>query len=110
MIFHNDKATITRPTAVKENGEINYIDTLITSEMPCHLSVNTLPATNQTQSTATVLYTFKLFHMTSLGIVINPNDKITVTTQQGQVFNLRAGKSHAYPLTVQTECEDLHIV
>lgn len=105
-MFRNDRATVKRPKKTKLNGEIIYLSPEIIAEnIPCHLSVKALSPINQSDSTATVLYDFVLFYDTALNVTINPNDIITVTTAQGQEYELRAGESKKYPLTVQTHCE-----
>jgi hypothetical protein len=42
-------------------------------------------------------------------VTIQANDKIAVTTAQGQEYALRAGESHKYGLTTQTHCEVLKV-
>lgn len=110
-MFRRDLATVTRTTQDTIEGEVIYGENIvIASNIPCHLSVNTISPVNQSDSTASVMYDYKLFYDTSLGIVIKPNDIINVTTAQGQQFEIVAGESHIYPLTVQTHCEDVKIV
>lgn len=105
-MFRLDKCTIKRPTKTKVNGEVIYEPaTVIYSDVPCHLSRNTLSPLNQSDSTATVLMDYVLFIDTSQHVTINKNDIIEVTTQFGEEIELRAGESHKYPLTIQTHCE-----
>ena len=110
-MFRDDICTIIRPISIEEQGEIiGYEEKEIASNIPCHLSVKSISATNQTQSTATVLLVYVLYINTDLGITIKPNDKIKVTTSQGQEYELKAGESHKYKLTTQTHCEVVDIV
>lgn len=106
-MFRLDKCTIRRPKKTKVNGEIIYgTPETIYSNIPCHLSVKSLSAVNQSDSTGTVLLDYVLFIDTNLGVTINKNDIIEVVTGMGeQVYNLRAGESKKYPLTIQTHCE-----
>ena len=92
-MFRLDKCTIKRPTKTKVNGEVIYTEpTTVYADIPCHLSVKTISAVNQSSSTAKVLLDFVLF--------------IEVTTGQNQnYYKLRAGESKVYPLTIQTHCE-----
>ena len=83
-------------------------ETVIYSNVPCHLSVKALSPVNQTESTAKVLLDYVLFIDTnnSLNVTINKNDIIEVTQGVGgQSITLRAGESQKYPLTIQTHCE-----
>ena len=105
-MFRNDRCTIKRPTKTNINGEVIYLpETVIYENVPCHLSVKALSPVNQSQSTATVMLDYVLFIDTKLGITINKNDIVEVTTAQGDSYKLRAGESHKYPLTTQTHCE-----
>ena len=105
-MFRDDKCTITRPIAIEEQGEtIGYDEKIIAVDVPCHLSVKSINPVNQTHSTATVLLDYTLYFDTNLNITIESNDKIIVTTAQGQVYELSAGESHKYKLTTQTHCE-----
>ena len=105
-MFRNDICTIERPVEIEEEGEtIGWTDELVAVDVPCHLSVKTISPVNQTQSTATVLLDYVLFLDTKHGVTIQANDKISVTTAQGQYYELRAGESHKYRLTTQTHCE-----
>ena len=106
-MFRQDKCTIKRPKKTKVNGEVIYgTPEIIYSNIPCHLSVKSLSAVNQSDSTGTVLLDYVLFIDTNLGVTINKNDIIEVTTGTGeQVYKLRAGESKKYPLTTQTHCE-----
>lgn len=106
-MFRLDRCTIKRPKKTKVNGEVIYgTPKTIYSDIPCHLSVKSLSATNQSDSTATVLLDYVLFIDTNLGVTINKNDIIEVVTGMGeQVYKLRAGESKKYPLTTQTHCE-----
>lgn len=110
-MFRNDRCTIKRPLIENINGEDIYSENMtVYSNVPCHLSVGSVSAVNQSQSTAKVMYDFKLFIDTCLGVVIKPNDLIEVTTVQGQEYSLRAGESKIYALTTQTYCEDNKVV
>lgn len=110
-MFRNDLFTAKRPKAIKYQNETIFGEPEIFVEnMPCHLSVKALSPVNQSQSNATVLYDFTLFYDTASGIILEANDTIDVTTAGGQHYELRAGESHIYPLTVQTHCEDVRIV
>lgn len=110
-MFRDDICTIERPVEVEEQGEIiEWRDELIASNIPCHLSVKSISQTNQSDSTATVLLDYVLYIDTKLGIDIHSNDKIKVTTAQGQEYELRAGESHRYKLTTQTHCEVVKVV
>lgn len=110
-MFRDDRCYIERPVQIKEEGEtIDYQDELIAVDLPCHLSVLSKSAVVQTQSTATVLLDYVLYIDTKYGITIQSNDKITVTTAQGQKYQLRAGESHKYRLTTQTHCEVTKVV
>lgn len=110
-MFRDDKCTIIRPVEIEEQGEtIGWEDALIAEDIPCHLSVKAISPVNQTQSTATVLYDYVLFLDTKNGVTIQANDKIKVTTAQGQYYELRAGESHKYRLTTQTHCEVVKVV
>ena len=106
-MFRLDKCTIKRPTKTKVNGEVIYdIPNTIYTDIPCHLSVKSLSAVNQSDSTGEVILDYVLFIDTKTGVTINKNDIIEVTTGTGeQVYNLRAGESKKYPLTIQTHCE-----
>ena len=105
-MFRDDICTIKRPNRTKVKGETIWGEPLLIAEnIPCHLSVKSISQTVQSQSTATILYDYTLFIDTSLGVVINANDIIEVTTHHGQVRKLRAGESHIYGLTTQTHCE-----
>ena len=107
-MFRDDRCTIKRKPKTKVNGEVIYgNETAIFSNVPCHLSVKSLSAVNQSQSTATVLLDYVLFidRNNSLNVSINRNDIIEVTTAAGDSYRLRAGESHKYPMTIQTHCE-----
>lgn len=105
-MFRDDRCSIERPVEIKEEGEtVGWQDDLIVTDLPCHLSVVSKSAVDQTQSTATVLLDYVLYIDTKYGITILENDKITVTTAQGQRYQLRAGESHKYRFTTQTRCE-----
>jgi hypothetical protein len=105
-MFRDARCRIKRPTKTKVNGEVIYLpETVIYENVPCHLSVKALSPVNQSDSTATVLLDYVLFIDTKLGITINKNDIVEVTTAQGDSYSLRAGESHKYPLTTQTHCE-----
>ena len=106
-MFRLDRCTIKRPKKTKVNGEVIYTEPeMIYSDIPCHLSVKSLSAVNQSDSTGTVLLDYVLFIDTNLGVTINKNDIIEVITGTGeQVYKLRAGESKKYPLTTQTHCE-----
>lgn len=106
-MFRLDRCTIKRPKKTKVNGEVIYTEPeTIYSGIPCNLSVKSLSAVNQSDSTAKVLLDYVLFIDTNLGVTINKNDIIEVVTGIGeQVYNLRAGESKKYPLTIQTHCE-----
>ena len=106
-MFRLDRCTIKRPKKTKVNGEIIYgTPETIYSNIPCHLSVKSLSAVNQSDSTGTVLLDYVLFIDVNLGVTINKNDIIEVVTGMGeQVYKLRAGESKKYPLTTQTHCE-----
>lgn len=110
-MFRDAKCTIERMVDIVVEGEvIDHIPEKIASDIPCHLSVESLSATNQTQSTATILLDYVLYTDTKLGLDIRGNDKIYVTTAQGQKYELKAGESHRYKLTTQTHCEVVDIV
>lgn len=105
-MFRDDRCTIKRPIAIEEEGEtIGYDEEIVAVDVPCHLSVQSISAVNQTQSTASVLLDYVLYTDTKHGISIMPNDEIIVTTGQGQLYELKAGESHKYKLTTQTHCE-----
>lgn len=105
-MFRNDRCTIERPVEIEEEGEtIGWTDELVATDLPCHLSVEIISPVNQTDSTATVLLDYVLYIDTKHGVTIKANDKISVTTAQGQYYELRAGESHKYRLTTQTHCE-----
>lgn len=106
-MFRLDRCTIKRPKKTKVNGEVIYTEPeTIYSDIPCHLSVKSLSAVNQSDSTGTVLLDYVLFIDTNLGVTINKNDIIEVITGTGeQVYNLKAGESKKYPMTTQTHCE-----
>lgn len=106
-MFRLDKCTVKRPSKTKVKGEIIYgTPTTVYTDVPCHLSVKTISATNQSNSTAKVLLDFVLFIDTDTGVTIQSNDIIEVTTGQNQnYYKLRAGESKKYPLTIQTHCE-----
>lgn len=106
-MFRQDKCTIKRPNKTKVNGEIIYGEpTTVYTDIPCHLSVKSLSAVNQSDSTASVLLDYVLFIDTSQNVTINKNDIVTVTQGvSGQTIELRAGESQQYPLTIQTHCE-----
>lgn len=110
-MFRDDTCTIKRPVKTIVEGETIWSEpAAVYTNVPCHLSVKTISPTEQTQSTASVLYDFKLFTDTALNISIEPNDIIEVKTSQGQNYNLRAAENHKYRLTTQTHCEDTKIV
>ena len=103
-MFRDDRCSIERPVEIEEEGEtIGWTDEIIAVDIPCHLSVESI-------STATVLLDYVLYIDTKHGITIQPNDKIKVTTAQGQYYELRAGESHKYRLTTQTHCEVVKVV
>ena len=106
-MFRNDRCTIKRPHKEKINGEVIYTpETVIYSDVPCHLSRNTLSPVNQSDSTARVLLDYVLFIDTKQNVTIEKNDVIVVTQgESGKTIELRAGESHKYPLTIQTHCE-----
>ena len=109
-MFRDHKCIIKRPTKTKVNGEVIYTaDTVIYSNIPCHLSVKALSPINQSDSTATVLLDYVLFIDSSLGVTIKKNDIVEVITQFSDSYKLRAGESHKYPLTIQTHCEDIKV-
>lgn len=104
-MFRNDRCSIERPVEIKEEGEIiGWQDDLIAVCLPCHLSVLSKNAVVQTQSTATVLLDYVLYIDKKHGVTIQANDKILVTTVQGQKYELRAGERHKYRFTTQTHC------
>ena len=106
-MFRLDRCTIKRPKKTKVKGEVIYgTPETIYTNIPCHLSVKSLSATNQSDSTATVLLDYVLFIDSDTGVTINKNDIVEVVTGMGeQVYNLRAGESKKYPMTIQTHCE-----
>ena len=105
-MFREGKCTIKRPNKTKVKGEVIYgTPTSIYTNIPCHLSVKGLSAINQSDSTAKVLLDYVLFIDKSQNVTINKNDIIEVTTASGDYYELRAGESHKYPLTIQTHCE-----
>lgn len=105
-MFRNDRCTISRESKEVIEGEIIYgEDEIVAVDLPCHLSVESISPVNQTQSTATVLLDYVLYIDTKHGVTIEANDTISVTTAQGQYYELRAGESHKYKLTTQTHCE-----
>lgn len=108
-MFRTDIATIKRIPRTEIEGETIWgEEETIYKNIPCHLSVKSLSPLspiNQTQSTAEVIHSFKLFYDTKLGLTIAPNDKVYVTTQQGQEYDLVAGQSKKYALTTQTSCD-----
>jgi hypothetical protein len=105
-VFRTDIATIKRIPRTEIEGETIWgEEETIYKNIPCHLSVKSLSPINQTQSTAEVIHSFKLFYDTKLGLTIAPNDKVYVTTQQGQEYELVAGQSKKYALTTQTSCD-----
>lgn len=105
-MFRNDICTIKRQHAEKVNGESVWVTDKVYENIPCHLSVKALSALDQTQSVAKVLLDYVLFIDLKEGVTINKNDIIEVTTGRGDKYELRAGESHKYPLTIQTHCED----
>lgn len=109
-MFRNDLATIKRPNKTKIRNEIVFEPIEVYKDIPCHLSIKTLNSVNQSQSTATILHSFELFIDTSLNITILPNDIVSVVTQNGETYELRAGQSHKYNLTTQTTLEEMNIV
>ncbi|MCM1338909.1 MAG: hypothetical protein NC191_04500 [Muribaculaceae bacterium] len=110
-MFRDDRCSIERPVEIKEEGEtIKWDSDIIAVDIPCHLSVLSKSAVVQTQSVATVLLDYVLYIDTKHGVTIQTNDKITVTTAQGQSYELRAGESHKYRLTTQTHCEVTKVV
>lgn len=110
-MFRDDICSIERPVEIKEEGEtIGWQDDIIAIDLPCHLSVLSKSAVVQTQSTATVLLDYVLYIDTKHGVTIQGNDKIMVTTAQGQKYELRAGESHKYRFTTQTHCEVTKVV
>lgn len=110
-MFRDDICSIERPILIKEEGEtIGWDSEIIAVDVPCHLSVLSKSAVVQTQSTATVLLDYVLYLDTKHGVTIQANDKILVTTAQGQYYELRAGESHKYRLTTQTHCEVTKVV
>lgn len=105
-MFRDDRCTISREIKEVIEGEIIYgEDEIIAIDIPCHLSVESISPANQTQSTATVLLDYVLYIDTKHDVTIEANDTISVTTAQGQYYELRAGESHKYKLTTQTHCE-----
>ena len=106
-MFRNERCTIKRPTKEKINGEVIYTpETVIYSDIPCHLSVKALSPVNQSESTAKVLLDYVLFIDIKQDVTIQKNDIIEVTQGvSGQTIKLRAGESQKYPLTIQTHCE-----
>lgn len=106
-MFRQDKCTIKRPNKSKVKGEVVYgTPTTIYTNIPCHLSVKSLSALNQSDSTAKVLLDYVLFIDRSQNVTIQKNDIIEVVTGAGeQIYNLRAGESKQYPFTIQTHCE-----
>lgn len=105
-MFRNDICTIKRQHAEKVNGESVWVTDTVYENVPCHLSVKALSALDQTQSVAKVLLDYTLFIDLSKNVTINKNDIVEVTTGRGDKYELRAGESHKYPLTIQTHCED----
>ena len=108
-MFRDDVCTIKRQRAEKINGESVWVTDTVYENIPCHLSVKSLSALDQTQSVAKVLLDYTLFIDLSEGVTINKNDIIEVTTGRGDKYELRSGESHKYPLTIQTHCEDSKI-
>jgi hypothetical protein len=79
-MFRDDRCTIKRPIAIEEEGEtIGYDEEIVAVDLPCHLSVQSISAVNQTQSTASVLLDYVLYIDTKHKISIKPNDEIIVT-------------------------------
>ncbi len=110
-MFRDDICTIIRPVETEEEGEVIGYETITVAEnIPCHLSVSSISPVNQSQSTATVLLDYLLYIDTKLGITIQSNDTINVTTVQGQQYELKAGESHKYKFTTQTHCEVVKVV
>lgn len=106
-MFRNDKCTIKRPSKTKVKGEVIYgTPTTIYTDIPCHLSVKTLSPVIQSQSTAKVMLDYVLFIDRKENVTINKNDIVEVTMASGDFYELRAGESHKYPLTIQTHCEN----
>lgn len=105
-MFRNDMCTISREIKEIVEGEVIYgEDEIVAVDLPCHLSVKSISPVSQSQSTGTVLLDYVLYIDTKHGVTIQANDKISVTTAQGQYYELRAGESHKYRLTTQTHCE-----
>lgn len=110
-MFRDDRCKIERMVDVVIEGEvIDHIPETVATDIPCHLSVESISPVNQTQSTATILLDYVLYTDTKLGLDIKGNDKIYVTTAQGQKYELKAGESHRYKMTTQTHCEVIDVV
>ena len=110
-MFRDDLFTVKRPKSENVHGEVIWGEPEIIAEnIPCHLSVKALSPVNQTQSTASVMYDFTLFYDRSQNVSLNKNDIIEVKTGQGDYYELYAGQSHKYALTVQTHLEKNKIV
>ena len=110
-MFKDAKCTIKRPAKTVVEGEVIWGEPeVVYKDAPCHLSVRAANPVEQSVSTASVKYVFKLFTDTDAGFDIRPNDVVEVTTAQGQAFSLKAGESIRYKVTTQTVCEDVKIV
>lgn len=111
LLQKRDKCTIKRPSKTIIEGETIWGEPEIIAEnLSCLLTVKSINAVDQSQSTASVLYTFLLFTDTKDSITINPNDTIEVTTYTGQFYKLKAGHSMIYPTTTQTTCEEKNVI
>lgn len=111
LLQKRDKCTIKRPNKVVIEGETVWGEPVVIAEnLPCLLTAKGINAVNQTQSTASIMYTFLLFTDTKDGTTINPNDTIEVTTYTGQFYKLKAGHSMVYPTTTQTTCEEKDVI
>lgn len=110
LLQKRDKCTIKRPVSEKIEGETVWLEPqIIKSDVPCLLTVKGLANTVQSDSTASVVYSYLLFLDTKSGVTIEPNDIIEVTTALGQSYKARAGQSFKYPTTIQTQLEDVSV-
>lgn len=110
-VFRDSICIIKRPAKTVVEGETIWTEPeVVYADVPCHLSVKSVNPVEQSESTADIKYSFKLFTDASAGVDIKANDIVEVTTAQGQVFSLKAGESIRYKMTTQTSCEDVKIV
>lgn len=109
-MFRYDKLAIQRENYSLISGEKVYLTPEVIAEnIPCHLSVN-LNNAIKINGAPYLIAEFKLFLNSNLEIDIKENDKLTVITEKGQIYELYAGEIKIYNQTTQIKCRQEKII